>query len=257
VIGRVTYERFGESWAWWAEPAGFEADRKVTFCLGCHGAGGWVTAGEGDWLRQNAGGRDTIARLAERGFLVGMSHAGGDTWGNPQAQADSLALVEAMRRRHNLRPKIVIFGRSMGGPLAVNLTLGRLAGQVDRLALLQPVVDLTGRIRRKPADSLLEAYGNPAVEEWPDTVARFCPLTQMRAYLALGTAGAALPPTEVWHNRGDPVCRIELTEQFVSLWRQAGGLIDLHALDGEGHTVYGQDPVATEVAAFLSHRLEE
>ena len=282
VIGRVTFERFGGSWAFWAEPRGWDGERPITFCLGCHGSGGWVTAGEADWLRTKGAGRATVARLVERGFLVGMSHAAGDAWGNAAGQGDSVALVEAMRRRYPLAPRIVMFGRSMGGPLAVNLALGRLAGQVSRIALLQPVVNLADRLPTGPEDTLGPAYedkwvGSPSssggvqgsislagkelreqkglpthLSEWAERVAAFCPLTQMRSRAALGPAAPPLPPLKAWQNRSDRTCRIELTEALLALWRQAGGQADLVTLDGEGHTVYGAEPVASEVAEFLS-----
>jgi len=251
-LPRPIFERFGGSWTFRIQPPGFRPSHRVTFCLGCHGHGGYVTESEADWLAPDSGGRPTLVRLVERGLLVGMSHAAGDAWGNRQAQADCIAFIEGMRERYNLAPRILLLGRSMGGPLAINLALGPLAGQVARLALLQPVVDLTHRIETHPNDTLLAAYGNASTDEWAETVAACCPLAQMAALGARGTAMPPLPPARVWQNRSDPTCRIEQTEALAALWRRAGGRIDLSILDGEGHTVYGQEPVASAVAEFLA-----
>jgi len=252
LLPRPIFERFGGSWTFRIQPPGFRPSQRVTLCLACHGHGGYVTESEADWLRSDAGGRPTLARLVERRLLVGMSHAAGDAWGNRQAQADCVAFIDGLRLRYHLAPKILLLGRSMGSPLALNLALGPLAGQVARLALLQPVVDLTHRLETNPHESLRSAFGGVREDEWADAVAPYCPLGRMRALVGGGTASPPLPPARVWQNRSDRTCRIELAEELAAHWRRAGGRIDLNILDGEGHTVYGREPIASQVAEFLA-----
>jgi len=187
--------------------------------------------------------------LARRGFVVlqpDYRNYGGSTREEDRSVArptgypeDVLNAVRALRRA-NLsfvrRGRVHLFGRSMGGGVALQAAVARPAW-FRSIVLSSPVSSRAADTFRRwvePGTELrrrvVDAYGLPRDD------AAFWNKASVRRYLHRLDV-----PVHLHHGTGDDVCPVAWSRRTVRAVRAAGGRARLHAYDGAEHTFHGED----------------
>jgi pimeloyl-ACP methyl ester carboxylesterase len=180
--------------------------------------------------------------MVERGFLVMEADWSSAThWGNPTSQARvATAKTYVQAAPYSAKAgKVCLYGRSMGGLLAVLYALANPSA-VQAMALVHPAVgliDIHDNNRGGYATEIETAYGGGA--GWNAAKASHDALSRTLEYAALGI------PTKVWYSPDDPI----VVASVVTAWADAidAELVDMGAI---GHSASASMPA--EVATFLA-----
>lgn len=187
--------------------------------------------------------------LARRGFVVlqpDYRNYGGSTREDDRFVArptgypeDVLNAVRAVRRAHLAfvrRGPVHLFGRSMGGGVALQAAVARPAW-FRSLVLSSPISSRAHDTFRRWAEpgtelrrKVVDAYGLPR-----DNPA-FWATSSVHRYLHRLDV-----PLHVHHGTGDDVCPVDWSRRTVRAARAAGGRARLHAYAGAEHTFHGSD----------------
>jgi len=221
--------------------------------LASHGAGGRVCAEDGI-----IGGLGFASDCVSAGYAlldVCGSEPHGTTMGCPE---HIFALYKAYRyaiRHYNLSERVLLTGASMGGHVAMNFA-NTFPGIVTAVGIFCPRLHMDGlmvdghycigtwdkttkgRDGTSTRDKIVNIYRFPD-ETWNDE--RTCGFNPHRTRAFTNTDGekVILPPCpiKIWQGTADTTVDPVGVQAYVDAVRRSGSYIELHMLDGVGHTV--------------------
>lgn len=148
-------------------------------------------------------------------------------WGDLDVTETIAATTTAHERGWGSAPRTVVIGGSAGGFTA----LGALAASPQTFAagiVLYPVTDLADLAAR--SHRFEQHYTDSLVGPLPASAARYVERSPIHfAERLVGT------PLLMLHGDADPVVPVEQSRQLADRLRAAGGTVDLHIYEGEGH----------------------
>ena len=232
-------------------PASYDAQGEETpLILSFHGAGDRVCAAE-----NRVGGTSFVQHLVDAGYAaldVCGSEPHGTTMGCPE---HIFAVYKAYRyaiKHYNLSREVLVAGASMGGTTAMNFvnTFPNLAVAVG---IFFPRLHMDGVTVKDHycIGTWDKTTGDPSVrdlikkiyrfkgEAWSEeTVIGFNP-HHSRSFVDADGQRVILPPcpVKIWQGTADSIVDCAAVEEYVRSVKRGGCYIELHLLEGIGHTI--------------------
>ena len=235
-------------------PDGYsDVGEKTPLILSFHGAGGRVSADEGI-----IGGVSYVTSCVDAGFAaldVCGSEEHGLTMGCPE---HLFAIYKAYRyavRHYNLSDRVLVVGASMGGHVAMNF-INTFPSIVLSAGLIYPRLnmdcvtvdghscigtwDKTQRKGDAPSthDRIVEIYRFPHDEWCEENTVGFNPY-RTRSFIGADGKRVVIPPCpiKIWQGTADRTVDPVMVREFVDSVQRAGCYIELHCLEGVGHSI--------------------
>ena len=221
--------------------------------ISCHGAGNRVSE------RENiVGGVLYAIHCVDAGYAV-MDVCGsephGTTMGCPEHIFALYKAYKYVRRHYNVSDRVLVLGASMGGHTAMNF-VNSFPNLVTAVGLFYPrlnmdSVEIDGHTcigtwdKRKVGpsgssthDRLAQIYRFPTDEWCERNTIGFNPY-RCRAFLNSEGQRVVIPPCpiKIWQGLADTTVDPVLIREYVDSVRRSGSYIELHLLEGIGHTI--------------------
>lgn len=256
---RRAFFQAGGEWCYLWTPKTFRKGQRLPVVIHHHGNTGYVRNGAADWLDDKAKTVYLQAVMEGGQCAIAASHACGNHWGNPAAQAANAALFETLAAHPAIDSKrIGLMGGGLGGLLLWNGVVGLLAGRVKAVLVMQANSSLECTIREHKFKSHLlgDGYGLP-VEMEDDEAVRHVRAHDPLYKLQHLTGKMTLPRTAIYHGELDDA--VPAKSQVVPLaeaLRKAGAQVTLELFPGVGHAVYAMgEPICERLRKFFASAL--
>ena len=243
-----------------------DTGEETPLILSCHGAGSVVREADG-----RTGGIDCSRECIRRGYAaldVCGSSPDGVTMGCPE---HVFALHKAYlyaTKHYNLSKRVLLAGDSMGGQTAMNFA-HTFPGIVDAIGMFFPRLNLDGvtsdgrycagswdktqkneKTGLSTHDRIVKVFRFPTDAWCKENTVGFNPHLTRSAADADGMLAVMPPcPVKIWQGTADTVVDPGIAEEFARSVRRAGCYIELHLLEGVGHSI--NDVMRTELAMWF------
>ena len=221
--------------------------------LSCHGAGNRVSESE-----NIVGGVLNVINCVDAGYAV-MDVCGsephGTTMGCPEHIFALYKAYQYVRRHYNVSDRVLVVGASMGGHTAMNFA-NTFPNLVTAIGLFYPrlnmdSVEIDGHTcigtwdKRKVGisgssthDRLAKIYRFPSDEWCEQNTVGFNPY-RCRSFLNSEGQRVVIPPCpiKIWQGLDDKGVDPVLIREYVDSVRRSGSYIELHLLEGIGHSI--------------------
>ncbi len=236
-----------------ALPDSYTDDGEETpLIISFHGSGMRVSESE-----NQIGGLAFVTQCINKGYAaldVNGSEPHGRTIGCFEHLMAAYRAYRYVTKKFNLSRQVLIAGGSMGGQTAFNF-MGMFPNIVTAAGILFPrlnleTVDVNGhsclgswdKRTAKSADGsprqhIIDLHRFP-IEEWCEqNTIGFNPY-RIRSFVNAEGERVVIPPCpiKIWHGTADTVIDHVISEEYTRAVRRAGCYIELHLLDGVGHT---------------------
>lgn len=244
-----------------------ETGAKTPLVLSFHGAGGVVSS-----EKQEVGGVKYATSLIDAGFAV-LDVCGSEPHGLSMGCPEHLfAAYQAYRyvvRHYNLSERVMVTGASMGGHVAMNFA-NNFPSIVLSIGLIYPRLNIDGVTvdghycigtwdkttakegKTSTHDRIVEIYRFPENEWCEARTVGFNPY-RSRSFVGADGKRAVIPPcpVKIWQGLNDKTVDPVMAVEFAESIRRAGCYVELHLLEGVGHTI---TPVMREELALWFER---
>lgn len=244
-----------------------ETGAKTPLVLSFHGAGNTVCA-----ERHAVGGVKYAMSLIDKGFAVldvCGSELHGLTMGCPEHLFAAFKAYRYAVRHYNLTEQVLVTGASMGGHVAMNFA-NNFPAIVLSLGLIYPRLNIDGVTvgdhycigtwdkttakegKTSTHDRIVEIYRFPENEWCEARTVGFNPY-RCRSFVGADGKRVVIPPcpVKIWQGLEDKTVDPVMVREFAESIRRAGCYVELHLLEGVGHTI---TPVMREELALWFER---
>ena len=219
----------------------------------CHGAGSVVREED-----QKVGGVKYIDNCIDNGYAA-LDVCGSEPFGTTMGCPEHIfALYKAYRyaiKHYNLSHNVLLAGGSMGGHVAMNFA-NTFPSIVTAIGMFYPRLNMDGVTidghycigtwdkyahaegKKCSHDLIIDLYRFPGNEWYEDNTVGFNPY-KTRGFINAEGKRVVIPPCpiKIWQGLADKTVDPVMVQEFVDSVRRSNSYIELHLLEGVGHTI--------------------